>query len=101
MAGAYETLVFQNPPDLTQYVPVLAKEVPTIQNGGVSADGKTYTFKLRDNVKFHTGNIMTADDWVFSMKRLHYISDNPSFLADPFSTKDAVNATAVDKMTVS
>ncbi len=101
MAGAYETLIFQNPPDLTQYVPVLAKEVPTVQNGGVSADGKTYTFKLRDNVKFHTGNIMTADDWVFSMKRLHYISDNPSFLADPFSTKDAVNATAMDKMTVS
>jgi len=100
MAGIYEGLVAQNPPDITKYVPVLAKEVPTAQNGGVSADGKTYTFKLRDNVKFHTGNIMTADDWVFSMKRLHYLSDNPSFLADPFSTKDAVNAIAVDKMTV-
>ena len=73
MGGAYETLVFQNPPDLTKYVPVLAKDVPTTQNGGISADGKTYTFKLRDNVKFHTGNTMTADDWVFSMKRLHFI----------------------------
>jgi peptide/nickel transport system substrate-binding protein len=101
MGGAYETLVFQNPPDLTKYVPVLAKEVPTTQNGGVSADGKTYTFKLRDNVKFHTGNTMTADDWVFSMKRLHYVSDNPSFLADPFSTDSAVNVKAVDPMTVS
>ena len=100
MAGAYETLVFQNPPDLTQYVPVLAKEVPTVQNGGVSADGKTYTFKLRDNVKFHTGNTMTADDWVFSMTRLHYLADNPSFLADPFSTDTAVNVKAVDPMTV-
>ena len=101
MGGAYETLVFQNPPDLTKYVPLLAKDVPTTQNGGVSADGKTYTFKLRDNVKFHTGNTMTADDWVFSMKRLHYVSDNPSFLADPFSTDSAVNVTAVDPMTVS
>jgi peptide/nickel transport system substrate-binding protein len=100
MGGAYETLVFQNPPDLTKYVPVLAKEIPTTQNGGISADGKTYTFKLRDNVKFHTGNTMTADDWVFSMKRLHYVSDNPSFLADPFSTDTAVNVTAVDPMTV-
>ncbi len=100
MAGAYETLIFQNPPDITKYEPILAKEVPTTANGGISADGKTYTFKLRDNVKFHTGNVMTADDWVFSMKRLHYVSDNPSFLADPFSTKDAVNVTAVDPMTV-
>ncbi len=100
MAGAYETLVFQNPPDITQYVPVLAKEVPTAQNGGVSADGKTYTFHLRENVKFHTGNTMTADDWVFSMTRLHYLADNPSFLADPFSTDTAVNVKAVDPMTV-
>lgn len=100
MAGAYQTLVFQNPPDITKYVPVLAKEVPTVQNGGISADGKTYTFHLRENVKFHTGNTMTADDWVFSLRRLHYLSDNPSFLADPFSTKSAVNVKAVDPMTV-
>lgn len=100
MAGAYETLVSQNPPDITKYVPVLAKETPTAANGGISADGKVYTFKLRDNVKFHTGNTMTADDWVFSMTRLHFLSDNPSFLADPYSTKDAVNIKAVDPMTV-
>lgn len=100
IAATYEPLVAQNPPDLTKFVPVLAKEVPTVQNGGVSADGKEYTFHLRDNVKFHTGNTMTADDWVFSMKRLHYLADNPSFLADPYSTKDAVNVTAVDNLTL-
>lgn len=100
MAGAYETLVSQNPPDITKYTPVLAKETPTTANGGISADGKVYTFKLRDNVKFHTGNTMTADDWVFSMTRLHFLTDNPSFLADPYSTKDAVNIKAVDPMTV-
>lgn len=100
MAGAYETLVTQAPPDITKFTAVLAKDVPTAQNGGISADGKTYTFKLRDSVKFHTGNMMTADDWVFSMTRLHFLSDNPSFLADPYSTKDAVNIKAVDPMTV-
>ncbi|MCA1725306.1 MAG: ABC transporter substrate-binding protein, partial [Thermomicrobia bacterium] len=100
LAATYEPLVAQNPPDITKFVPVLATEVPTVQNGGVSADGKVYTFHLRDNVKFHTGNTMTADDWVFSMKRLHYLSDNPSFLAGPYSTKDAVNVTAVDKLTL-
>ncbi|MHB8646364.1 MAG: ABC transporter substrate-binding protein [Thermomicrobiales bacterium] len=100
MGATYETLVFQNPPDVTKYTPVLAKEVPTTQNGGVSADGKTYTFHLRDNVKFHTGNTMTAADWVFSLTRLHFLSDNPSFLADPFSTDTAVNVKAVDPATV-
>lgn len=100
MLAAYEPLVAQYPPDMTKTVPVLAKEVPTTQNGGISADGKTYTFKLRDNIKFHSGNPMTADDWVFSMKRLRNVSDNPSFLTDPFSTKDAVNVAAPDKGTL-
>lgn len=94
-AGAYEPLVAQNPPDLTKYVPVLAKELPT-----VSADGKEYTFKLRENVKFHTGNTMTAEDWVFSLTRLRNLQDNPSFLTDPYSTKDKVNVVAVDNLTL-
>jgi peptide/nickel transport system substrate-binding protein len=100
MGALYEGLVGQYPPDLTKFQPILAKEVPTKENSGISADGKTYTFKLRENVKFHGGNPMTADDVVFSMKRLHYLQNNPSFLTDPFSTKDAVNVQAVDPLTV-
>src|SRR5690606_22398161 len=34
-------------PDGT-FVPVLATEVPTAENGGISEDGLTWTFKLRD-----------------------------------------------------
>lgn len=100
MGAIYESLVAQYPPDLSTFQPVLAKEAPTKENGGVSADGKTYTFKLRENVKFHSGNAMTADDVVFSMKRLKFLQKNPSFLTDPFSTKDAVNVQAVDPLTV-
>jgi len=36
----------------------------------VSADGKVWTFKLRDDVKFHTGRKMTADDIIFSYNRV-------------------------------
>ena len=34
-----------------------------------SEDGKTWTFKLRDDVKFHSGNPLTAADVVYSMQR--------------------------------
>lgn len=49
-----------------KYVPVLATEVPTIDNGGivVSDDGKTMkiTYKLRPDVKWHDGEPFTSAD---------------------------------------
>ena len=33
-------------------------------------DGNDYTFKLRDDVKFHSGNPLTADDVVYSFNRM-------------------------------
>jgi peptide/nickel transport system substrate-binding protein len=35
----------------------------------ISDDAKTYTFTLRDNVKFHNGNVVTTEDVVYSLKR--------------------------------
>lgn len=40
----------------------LAKEVPTVQNGGVSADGKTITYKLKDGLVWSDGKPLTCDD---------------------------------------
>ena len=50
-------------------IPGIAKEVPTVQNGGISADGKTYTFKLRDNLKYSDGKPVLAKDIEYSLKR--------------------------------
>lgn len=36
----------------------------------VSADGKTYTFSLRKNVKFHNGRTLIADDVIWSYNRI-------------------------------
>ena len=35
----------------------------------VSADGLEYTFKIRDGVKFHNGDLLTVDDVCFSLQR--------------------------------
>ena len=47
-------------------VPILAAEVPTRDNGGLSADGKSVTWKLKRGVTFHDGQPFTADDCVFT-----------------------------------
>jgi peptide/nickel transport system substrate-binding protein len=49
--------------------PLLATEVPTTQNGGVSADGKTITYKLR-KTKWHDGADFTCEDLVFTWKTI-------------------------------
>ena len=47
-----------------------ATEIPTVDNGGISADGKTYTFKLKSEVTWSDGKKVTAHDYEYSIKRL-------------------------------
>jgi len=44
--------------------------VPTVQNGGVSADGKTITYKLVEGVKFHDGTPFGCEDLQASLKAI-------------------------------
>jgi peptide/nickel transport system substrate-binding protein len=53
-------------------VPVLAAEIPDIENGGVAADGMSVTWKLKTGVQWHDGRPFTADDVVFNWE---YASD--------------------------
>jgi peptide/nickel transport system substrate-binding protein len=69
----YETLIFFNGSSTGQFVPMLATEVPSLANGGISKDGKGYTFKVRDGVKFHDGSPMTAEDVKYSMLRFMFM----------------------------
>ena len=47
-----------------------ATEIPTVDNGGIAADGKTYTFKLNSDVTWSDGKKVTAKDYEYSIKRL-------------------------------
>jgi peptide/nickel transport system substrate-binding protein len=52
------------------FSPNLAAEIPTQQNGGISADGLTWTIKLRPDVLWHDGAPFTAADVVFTLDTL-------------------------------
>jgi len=47
-------------------IPCLAAEVPTKQNGGLSADGMSVTWKLKQGVNWHDGKPFPATDVVFT-----------------------------------
>ncbi|WP_413733610.1 peptide ABC transporter substrate-binding protein [Sodalis sp. RH21] len=53
-----------------RFTPALAVEVPTVDNGGISADGLHFRIKLRDNVKWHDGQPFTAKDVKFTLDLL-------------------------------
>jgi len=48
------------------FSPVLAAEIPSRANGGIAADGRSVTYKLKRNVKWADGRPFTSDDVVFT-----------------------------------
>lgn len=66
-----------------------------------STDGKVYTFKLHPGVKFHSGNVLTADDVVFSLNRMLAMGQGfSSLFAGRVEKVEAVDPTTV-KFTLS
>lgn len=89
------------------------KIMPDIaENWEISQDGKTYTFKLRDNAKFHDGRKVTAQDFKYSVERAadpktqSTLAD--AYLGDIIGVKDKLGGkaqevkgiTAVDERTL-
>jgi peptide/nickel transport system substrate-binding protein len=96
-----EGLVKYNP-GTVELIPHLATEVPTLENGGVSEDGLTYTFSLRPDVTFHDGTPFNAEAVVMTYRRLYdpefefYDDTNTS----GFFLAGLTNVEAVDDMTI-
>ena len=81
IAPFYSTLVRinpENPSSTTDFVCDVCTEMPKPTD-----DGKTYTFKIRDDIKFHNGDKMTAEDVA---KSLDMIMFPPEGVLSPRST---------------
>ncbi|NYT37414.1 peptide ABC transporter substrate-binding protein [Allopusillimonas soli] len=76
--------------------PILAAEIPSLENGGVSPDATSVTWKLKPGVKWHDGKPFTADDVVFNWQ---YATDPASATITIGSYKDAT-VEKVDDLTV-
>jgi peptide/nickel transport system substrate-binding protein len=89
--GVYEPLIDhkQGTADIPNLEGVLAK------TWKLSDDQQTYTFNLRENVKFHDGSSLSADDVKVSLDRMRQIKLGHSWVLDPVK-----EIRVVDPMTV-
>jgi len=69
-------------------VPDLATAVPTVRNGGISADGKTITYHLRPDARWQDGVPVTASDVRFT----YQLYTDPRSASPVASTYDRVVA---------
>jgi len=79
--NVYETLVFPNKDSTTDFVPMLAT------SWDISSDGMTYTFHIRQGVKFQQGQDLTPQDVAYSFWRTMILdrAGGPSWiLLQPF-----------------
>jgi len=90
--NVYDPLMYYSantPPQLTSWV---------AEDFSVSDDKKTYTLSLRDDVTFHNGDSLTAEDVVYSTNRMLNMERGFSWIWAGILTSDGVRA--VDETTV-
>lgn len=81
--ATYDSLVTFEGEDLTTPMPLLATEWT------VSDDGTTYTFSLRPDVTFASGNSLTSADVKWSFERVKNLQSNPAFLVEAIAEVQA------------
>src|SRR5215207_8742062 len=72
LQAAYEALVTMEPGDYINLKPMLATKWER------TPDGKGWRFTIRENVKFASGNPMSAEDVKWSLDRVLNIKDQPA-----------------------
>jgi len=96
VGNVYDTLVMFDLDDTSQLEGQIA------ESWEVSDDGLTFTFKIRPDLQFHSGNPVTAHDVVYTFQRLTAMDKGPAFLIQDLGiTADNMDETltAPDDMT--
>lgn len=78
-------------------VPMLATEIPTVENGGVAEDLKSITWKLKPDLKWSDGSAVTAEDAIFTWK---YCTAPDGGCAQGAYFEGVTNVEAVDASTI-
>lgn len=79
----YDRLIGYDVEDVSKIYGVVA------ESWGISDDGKTFSFKIRNGLNFASGNPLTADDVVFSLQRVVRLNKSPAFLLTQFGLTPA------------
>ncbi len=77
--------------------PVLAAEIPSLQNGLLARDGRSVIWKLKRDVAWHDGKPFTADDVVFNWE---YAADPATAAVTIGSYRDIERVEKLDSHTV-
>ena len=80
-----------------KFAPVLAAEIPSTQNGGLSPDGKSVMYKLKPGLKWADGQAFSADDVAFTFE---FISNPESSAVTAGTYANLESVQAVDPNTV-
>jgi peptide/nickel transport system substrate-binding protein len=80
-----------------EIIPKLAVEIPTVANGGVSADMTTITWKLQPGLMWSDGTPVTADDAVFTAA---YCMDPAGGCAQATKYEGVKSVEAIDASTI-
>jgi len=86
--NTYEGLIQYAGGSTSQFEPMLATQVPSVDNGliTVASNGKTeyIDFPIRTGVTFHNGDVMTPEDVAYSLQRLIIVdrSAGPAWMID-------------------
>ncbi|NNG05377.1 MAG: ABC transporter substrate-binding protein [Inquilinus sp.] len=73
-AQVYDRLISYDVRDVSRILPGAA------ESWTISDDGRTFTFKIRDGITFHSGNPLTARDAAFSLRRVVKLDQSPAFI---------------------
>ncbi|MEM6449634.1 MAG: peptide ABC transporter substrate-binding protein [Cyanobacteria bacterium P01_D01_bin.105] len=91
----YEPLATYEPDG--DLVPVLASLLPTKENGGLSADGRSVTWRLKPDVRWSDGQPFSAEDVVFTYQ---FVSNPRVAAVTEQYYSDILKVEAIDELTV-